>query len=136
MVRGFIWSKVGFVGSRADCFRVFVACQDQVKIHKWDEQSYYSLKASAEKSHAVLHRLVSDIDRAMERDLRRVILIGTPLSSSQSHPASCPSTCCHRERGRSARVFGLSPPGSSPPLTLLRICCFIVAVFVVAGVRV
>ncbi len=43
-------------------FGLSVTFQDQVKIHKWDEQSYYSLKASAEKSHAVLHRLVSDID--------------------------------------------------------------------------
>jgi hypothetical protein len=39
--------------------------QDQVKIHKWDEQSYYSLKASAEKSHSVLHRLVCEYDEAL-----------------------------------------------------------------------
>lgn len=34
------------------------SAQDQVKIHKWDEQSYYSLKTSTEKAHAVLHKLV------------------------------------------------------------------------------
>jgi hypothetical protein len=40
--------------------------QDQVKIQKWDEQSYYSLKSSAEKSHAVLHKLVCEFDEILK----------------------------------------------------------------------
>jgi midasin (ATPase involved in ribosome maturation) len=42
--------------------------QDQVRIHKWDEQTYYALKASAEKSHAVLHKLVCEYDEVLNSD--------------------------------------------------------------------
>ena len=37
-----------------------------MKIQKWDEQSYYSLKSSAEKSHAVLHKLVCEFDETLK----------------------------------------------------------------------
>ena len=39
---------------------------DHVKLSKWDEQSYYSLKESAEKSHRTLFRIVREYKKILE----------------------------------------------------------------------
>ena len=36
--------------------------QEQVKLHKWDEQTYYSLKESAAKSHRILFKILCEFD--------------------------------------------------------------------------
>ncbi len=63
--------------------------QDQVKIQKWDEQSYYSLKASAEKSHAVLHKLVCEFDEVLRSPVATLLdaeLEGFAVRPSESRP--------------------------------------------------
>jgi midasin (ATPase involved in ribosome maturation) len=53
-------------------FRVCV--QDVVRLSKWDEQSYYSLRESAERSHRGLLKLVQAYKEALDTPVRPTLL--------------------------------------------------------------
>lgn len=47
--------------------------KDEVKLSKWDEQSYYSLAESTEKSHRKLMKFLREYDDVLEADVRTVL---------------------------------------------------------------
>ncbi|KAL7554496.1 hypothetical protein ACHAWF_017951, partial [Thalassiosira exigua] len=47
--------------------------KDEVKLAKWDEQSYYSLAASSEKNHRKLMKLLRDYDKALDTTVLSVL---------------------------------------------------------------
>lgn len=47
--------------------------KDQVKIAKWDEQTYYSLRDSAAKSHRALHKLLVEYTEVLQRPSTEVL---------------------------------------------------------------
>eukprot|EP00563_Minutocellus_polymorphus_P011097 CAMPEP_0181061420 /NCGR_PEP_ID=MMETSP1070-20121207/22512_1 /TAXON_ID=265543 /ORGANISM="Minutocellus polymorphus, Strain NH13" /LENGTH=5087 /DNA_ID=CAMNT_0023141375 /DNA_START=277 /DNA_END=15540 /DNA_ORIENTATION=+ len=47
--------------------------KDEVKLSKWDEQSYYSLAESTEKSHRKLMKYLREYDEVLEADVRTVL---------------------------------------------------------------
>jgi len=47
--------------------------KDEVQLSKWDEQSYYSLAESTEKSHRKLMKFLREYDEVLEADVRTVL---------------------------------------------------------------
>ncbi len=74
--------------------------QDQVKILKWDEQSYFSLRSSAEKSHAVLHKLVCEYNDVLQSPVAALMDAELQeVASGAITAAAAPSTFSERFGG-------------------------------------
>jgi len=71
--------------------------KDEVKLSKWDEQSYYSLSESTEKSHRKLMKFLREYDEVLETDARSIlekdfvrgIRPGTDVGTTTAEPVTC-----------------------------------------------
>ena len=70
--------------------------KDEVKLAKWDEQSYYALAESAEKSHRKLMKFLREYDNVLETDVKSVlerdfvsgIRSGTEVNGAETEPST------------------------------------------------
>ena len=111
---------------------VLRAVRDQASLHRWDEQSYYALRESTEKSHRIVFRTLRDYRLVLACPIGPAIdgYTAAQAAADVSREAAAPEPIARRKRSRSGKS-ALPLPSAIP----LRLSLSDVSQLVLAGLQ-